>query len=117
MDTETKKTYDKYKKLFAQCDKQKLNAIDDLLKNIAFMVSTLNKLQNEINEKGVIEKFEQGKQNFLRESPALKSYNATIKNFNSSMKVLNDLLPEANKKTPEGEDILDFIARDKKWTI
>ena len=70
--------------------------------------------EKEINEKGVIEKFEQGKQNFLRESPALKSYNATIKNFNSSMKVLNDSLSEEEKAIPEGEDIFKFIASDSK---
>lgn len=114
MDTETKNIYEKYKKLFLKADKLKMSINDDLLRNIAFMVSTLNKLQNEINEKGVIEKFEQGKQKFLRESPALKSYNATIKNFNSSMKVLNDALPADEKKVPEGEDILKFIASDKK---
>lgn len=113
MDTDTKKVYDKYKKLFNECDKTKLSANDDLLVNIAFMIVTLRKLQNEINEKGVIERFEQGKQNFLRESPALKSYNATLKNFNSSMKVLNDLIPE-KKNMPDGEELLRFMASDKK---
>ena len=114
MDSETKATYLKYKKLFGKADKNSLKVNDDLLKNIAFMVTTLNKLQNEINEKGVIEKFEQGKQNFLRESPALKSYNATIKNFNSSMKILNDTISDEEKIIPEGEDIFKFIASDSK---
>ena len=113
MDTDTKKVYDKYKKLFSECDKLKLSANDDLLVNIAFMIVTLRKLQNEINEKGVIERFEQGKQNFLRESPALKSYNATLKNFNSSMKVLNELIPN-KKDIPDGEELLRFMASDKK---
>ena len=74
--------------MFKNADKVKLEAHDDLLKNIAFMTKTLYKLQNEINEKGVIEKFEQGKQNFLRENPALKSYNSTIKNYKSAIKLL-----------------------------
>ena len=98
MDNETKKIYEKYKKMFKAADKLKLEAHDDLLKNIAFMTVTLYKLQDEINEKGVIEKFEQGKQNFMRENPALKSYNATIKNYTSAIKQLNDLIPDNTPK-------------------
>lgn len=113
MDNETKKLYEKYKKIFKNIDKLKLEAHDDLLKNIAFMTATLYKLQNEINEKGVIEKFEQGKQNFLRENPALKSYNSTIKNYTSAIKQLNDLIPD-NTPKQEGEAILNFIANGKK---
>ena len=77
------------------------------------MTVTLYKLQNEINEKGVIEKFEQGKQNFMRENPALKSYNSTIKNYTSAIKQLNDLIPD-NTPKQEGEDLLKFIASGKK---
>ena len=113
MDNETKKIYEKYKKMFKAADKLKLEAHDDLLKNIAFMTVTLYKLQDEINEKGVIEKFEQGKQNFMRENPALKSYNATIKNYTSAIKQLNDLIPD-NTPKQEGEDLLKFIASGKK---
>lgn len=109
MDIETKKVYDKYKKLFKGADKQKLDASEDLIQNIAFMTVTLTKLQNEINEKGVIEKFIQGKQNFLRESPALKSYNSTIKNYTSAVKQLNDLLPEGTKEM-DGEALYKFVA-------
>lgn len=113
MDNETKKIYERYKKMFKAADKIKLDAHDDLIKNIAFMTVTLYKLQNEINEKGVIEKFEQGKQNFLRENPALKSYNSTIKNYTSAIKQLNDLLPDKTPKA-EGEALLNFIASDNK---
>ena len=112
MDNETMKVYKKYKKMFSNIGATKLAVNDDLLVNIAFMVVTLLKLQNEINEKGVIERFEQGKQNFLRESPALKSYNITIKNFNSSIKILNSLLPADEKPAKEdGEELLNFIAK------
>ena len=111
MDTETKKYYEQIKKILKNVDKLKLEINDNLIKNVAFMTVTLNKLQKEINEKGVIEKFEQGKQNFLRESPALKSYNATFKNYTSAIKQLNDLVPE-DKKQQAGEDLLKFIASD-----
>ena len=110
MDNETKKLYDKYKKMFKGADKIKLEAHDDLLKNIAFMTVTLYKLQNEINEKGVIEKFEQGKQNFMRENPALKSYNSTIKNYTSVIKQIVDLLPAQENQSKAGNALAAFVA-------
>lgn len=112
MEKEIEKAYNKFKKIFKDIEPKKLEMNDDLIKNVAFMSVTLLKLQEEINQKGVIEKFEQGKQNFLRESPALKGYNATIKNYTSAIKQLNDLLPDGNKKT-DGEDLLKFIAGKK----
>lgn len=113
MNKETQVIYNRYKKMFSNVDKSKLDANDDLLKNIAFMTLTLTKLQDEINEKGVVEKFEQGKQKFLRENPALKSYNATIKNYTSAIKQLNDLIPEGTEKQ-DGEKLLKFLASDEK---
>lgn len=97
MDERVKKIYDRYKKIFKGVDQLKLEVNDDLLINIAFMVVTLQDLQNEIHEKGVVEHFIQGKQNFMREQPALKAYNTTIKNYNSSIKMLNDMLPSGKK--------------------
>lgn len=112
MNEEVKKAYNKFKKIFKDIEPKKLEMNDDLIKNVAFMSVTLLKLQDEINQKGVIEKFVQGKQNFLRENPALKSYNATIKNYTSAIKQLNDLLPEGKTKA-DGEDLLKFIAGKK----
>lgn len=111
METRVKKVYDKYKKIFKAIGQDKLAINDDLLVNIAFMVVTLEDLQKEVHEKGVVEHFIQGKQNFLREQPALKAYNTTIKNFNSSMKILNDLMPNG-EKVQEGENLLQFMASD-----
>lgn len=109
METRVKKVYDKYKKIFKNIGQDRLAINEDLLVNVAFMAVTLEDLQNEVHEKGVVEHFIQGKQNFLREQPALKAYNTTIKNYNSSMKILNDLLP-SGEKVQEGESLLKFMA-------
>lgn len=109
---EIKKIYNRYKKYFELIGQDKLSAYDDLLNNIAFMTYTLSTLQNEIKEKGVVERFEQGTQNFLRENPALKSYNTTIKNYISAVKQLNDLLPEKEDKKV-GEDLIKFVMGQK----
>ena len=113
MNTEIQKVYNHLKKIFKNADKVKMEINDDLLRNVAFMTVTLYKLQEEINDKGVVEKFEQGKQRFLRENPALKSYNTTLKNYASAIKQLNDMLPSDEPKTA-GEDLMSFIAGNKK---
>lgn len=112
METRVKKVYDKYKKIFKNIGQDRLAINDDLLVNVAFMAVTLEDLQNEVHEKGVVEHFIQGKQNFLREQPALKAYNTTIKNYNSSMKILNDLMP-SGEKVQEGESLLKFMASNE----
>lgn len=109
MDKGVQEAYNKFKKIFKDIEPKKLEMNDDLIKNVAFMAVTLTKLQDEINEKGVVEKFEQGKQNFMRENPALKSYNTTIKNYTSAIKQLCDLLPEQPDKDV-GENLLQFVA-------
>lgn len=112
METRVKKVYDKYKKIFKNIGQDRLAINDDLIVNVAFMAVTLEDLQKEVQEKGVVEHFIQGKQNFLREQPALKAYNTTIKNYNSSMKILNDLLP-SGEKIQEGESLLKFMASNE----
>lgn len=89
-------------------DKKKIaaNIIDELL----FMKETLADLKSQVKENGTVEHFKQGKQNFLRESPALKSYNTTVQRYSQLYKQLIDILP----KTPDsgilpGDELLDFM--------
>lgn len=63
-----------------------------LYNEVVFMQQTLTNLKQEINNNGVIENFKNGKQDFIRESQALKSYNTTIKNYNKCVKDLYDIL-------------------------
>ena len=63
------------------------------------MSVTLKELQETINEQGSIELFVNGKQQMLREHPAIKSYNALIKNYNSTIKQLLELMPAEEKKS------------------
>ena len=114
MNKQVKAVYDKYKKLLIKCDATKVEANDDLLKNIAYTIVLLDKLQEKIDKTDVIENFEQGKQKFTRESPALKSYNATIRSFIPMVKSFNELVNDSKKDLPEGEELLNFLASDKE---
>ena len=50
----------------------------NLIKEICFMMKTLEELRKTIEETGTVDLFEQGKQKFMRESPALKAYNTIV---------------------------------------
>lgn len=100
------------KKDFASiCEKipsDKKIVADRLIDELIFMTETLADLKDMIRENGTVEHFEQGKQNFLRENPALKSYNTTIQRYSLLYKQLCDLAgktQEAEKSNP----VYDFI--------
>ena len=81
---------------------------EKLIEELSFMEETLTDLKKQIRETGTIEHFEQGKQNFLRESPALKSYNTTVQRYSMLYRQLCDLAgktQEAEKSNP----VYDFI--------
>ena len=81
---------------------------EKLIEELSFMEETLADLKLQIRKTGTIEQFEQGKQSFLRESPALKSYNATLQRYSMLYRQLCDLAgktQEAEKSNP----VYDFI--------
>ena len=76
---------------------------EKLVAELTFMEETLADLKTQIREVGTIEHFEQGKQKFLRESPALKSYNTTVQRYSMLYRQLCDLAgktQEAEKSNP-----------------
>jgi uncharacterized protein YfbU (UPF0304 family) len=81
-----------------------------LVNEAYFICKTLFELKQIIEEEGAVEKFEQGRQSFNREHPALKSYNTTLKNYQGIMKQLYEILPEENETQDE---MLDFIKGKK----
>lgn len=89
-------------------DKKKIaeNIVDELL----FMKETLADLKTQVKENGTVEHFEQGKQNFLRENPALKSYNTTVQRYSQLYKQLTDILPKTTDSgVMPGDALLDFM--------
>lgn len=87
-------------------DKKKI--AEDLIDELSFMRETLEDLKDQVRKTGTIEQFEQGRQSFLRESPALKSYNTTVQRYSMLYRQLCDLAgktQEAEKSNP----VYDFI--------
>ena len=87
-------------------DKKKI--AENLIDELSFMRETLEDLKDQVRKTGTIEQFEQGRQSFLRESPALKSYNTTVQRYSMLYRQLCDLAgktQEAEKSNP----VYDFI--------
>ena len=102
----------KIKKLFKELPTDRAQFADGLIYQFAVTSVTLERLADEINSGDLIEDFVQGSQKLRRESPALKSYNATIKSYATLSKALIDLLPEEKKKAT-GDELMSFITKPR----
>ena len=83
-----------------------------LIEELSFMEKTLASLKRQIEENGELGHFQQGKQDFLRESPALKGYNTTVQRYSVMYRQLTDLMG----KTQEAEKsnaVYDFLKEEK----
>jgi hypothetical protein len=81
-------------KILRQIPEDRQSIASDLIEEIVFMSETLGRLKTEIRQNGVTDDFVQGKQQFIRENPALKSYNTTIQRYGAMYKQLVDMLPK-----------------------
>lgn len=103
-----KKINTELKKILERIPENKKTIAGRLADELIFLQSTLTDLKKQIKDNGTVEHFIQGKQNFLRESPALKSYNNTLKSYSNLYKQLTDLLPK-EQETNKDNAIYDFL--------
>lgn len=80
-----------------------------LLTEVEFMAETLSRLRAHIEENGVTEWYENGRQKCWKESAALKSYNTTLKSYNGTIKQLAALLPE---ESGEVDALAEWLANN-----
>lgn|SRR5699024_8087986 len=78
-----------------------------LYNELSFMQKTMTGLKEQVNNEGAVDLFEQGKQKFLREHPALKAYNTTVQRYSLLFKQLVDLLPKDDVDVQD--ELIDFI--------
>lgn len=107
-DKELLKAKRQFNKMLKQVPEDKKPIAEKLIREILFISETLEDLKEQIAEYGTVELFKQGKQEFMRESPALKAYNTTVQRYSLLYKQLTDLLP---KTAPESKDnaLYEFI--------
>ena len=97
--TETRKL----NKIAKAVPEAKKTVADSLTRELVFMACTLAELRAEVDQNGAIELFKNGKQEMLRESPALKSYSTLIQRYSLLYKQLCELLPKEEAKGAEDE--------------
>ncbi|HAI86532.1 MAG TPA: hypothetical protein DCL63_06025, partial [Firmicutes bacterium] len=108
-----KREMTRLRRLFKPMSKDRLQAAEGLIQEVAFMHVTLEETRYIIDRDGVIERFEQGKQKFLREHPATKVYSSLINRYAAACKQLLDLLPDGAPKEQEDE-LMAFVKRQRR---
>ncbi|MTV19971.1 hypothetical protein [Staphylococcus delphini] len=101
--------YINLEKLKAYIDKNDIenkHVVYDLLEELTFMKETLDELKRTVREHGATYVFTQGEQSYLKENPAMKSYNTTVTKYNATYKQLLSLLPQRVEKT---DAFMDFV--------
>ena len=113
-DRQTKKEMLKLRRLFKNLPKDKMKAADGLIQEAAFMKVTLEETRHVIDQEGILEKFEQGAQKFLREHPATKVYNTMIQRYATVCKQLFDMIPDPDAGKQAEDELMAFVKRSKK---
>ena len=80
---------------------EKKNEADLIVEELRFILETIDDLKKKIKETGSVEHFINGKQDFLRESPALASYNKLMKTYDTFYKNLINLVPKDDMNEDE----------------
>ena len=88
---------------------EKQNEASLVASKLKFMETKLAELEKSINEQGVVEHFINGKQDFLRESPALASYTKLMKTYDTFYKNLINLLPKEVVDEMTTDDLDEFV--------
>ena len=94
-----KKEIARLKRVFKDLDKNKLQTVESLIKNAAFMAVSLEELQEIINAEGYVVEYQNGEnQKGTKQSDAVKTHIAMTKNHAAIIKQLTDLVPPEKKK-------------------
>ena len=98
-DDKIKKEYNRLKRIFRDLDKNKLQTVESLIKNAAFMAVSLEELQEIINIEGYTVEYQNGaNQSGTKQSDAVKTHIAMTKNHAAIIKQLCDMVPQERKK-------------------
>jgi len=109
-----KKEIRKLRRLFKNLPPDKKKATEGLIQEAAFMKVTLEEARYVIDQEGILEKFEQGSQKFLREHPATKVYNTMIQRYATVCKQLFEMVPDPETGKQAEDELMAFVKRSRK---
>ena len=100
------------REIYIDVDDDNKAIIDGLIQRAAFMRTTLEDWEKDIDKNGYYEMFTQSVNTppYERERPVIRLYNTMNKNYQSIIKQLSDLVPKETKAV-EDDGFKDFIAQ------
>lgn len=109
-DKAIKKELSKLRRTFRELEKDKMDTVLSLMKNIAFMSITLEDLQITMNRDGTIAEYQNGENQWgTKKSPEVEIYNTMIEKYMKAIKQLTDLLPKQVGTPGVGDDFEEFV--------
>ncbi len=111
--TRQKKEQNRIKKIYKNLPKEQLEIVKKLIERAAYMLVSLEDMEEKINADGLVVKMPQGAYTIERAHPLLQQYNAMIKNYNATIKQLSDLSPN-NEAEKAGQALMQFVTKPNK---
>ena len=108
-----KKFLKELKPILQIVDPIKKNLISQAIERIAFLLAELKYLEDEIDEKGSVELYENGKQRCYKQSGACMSYSSLFKNYTSLIREVANAIPKENKKEVKST-LASFLSAESK---
>ena len=85
--------------VFAEIDANQLKIVQPLIERAAFIIISLQNLEDELNEKGWTEEYQNGENQYgVKKAAAADVHISLTKNLTSIIKQLLELTPPAQKK-------------------
>ena len=102
-------------KLYKNLPRDRLEMTKTLIERAAYMVVSLEDMEEKINADGLVVEMSQGNYSIERAHPLLQQYNAMVKNYNSTIKQLNELLPPVEAEQA-GQALMMFATKPTATT-
>lgn len=100
--------------IFKDISLKEYKSIRKLIENLSFMAVTLDDLMEIVNKEDLVVETVNASQSFLKENPALTSYNKMYANYIKGLQQLISLLPEKPKQLDDPDDKDALISYLKK---
>lgn len=91
-----KKEQNRIKKIYKNLPKERLEVAKKLIERAAYMLVSLEDMEQKMSEDGLVVTMPQGSYEIERAHPLLQPYNAMVKNYNATIKQLNEMSPNSD---------------------
>jgi len=99
------------RRIYKDLKRDKIATVDGLIRRAAYMRTTLEDMEIDLDTNGFVELFSQSEKTepYERERPVARLYNTMNKNYQSIIKQLSDLLPKEVQQTEVNDGFDDFV--------